>query len=407
MLASLSSVPRDFYRYPTEMMLMRFTILLLASIFTASQSDATDRSFDDLVISSQSGEWRLEAKSPDNRFAGYHAWQDEFVYTMFKSDEQVWQRKQDDQSPEEGSPINLTVADDGWVAIRDGLDQLIFVDPLGQNSSRIVDLNKCLSVEDKREFTTWSSGGLIWAPFSLWHFIDFDHRPLFVIRLWWGQHLVFDPRTGERVGPTPAIREAIRSFQVDHCRTELLLAVADGVDDNNVERIMTAAYLAGRLRINETVDHLKEMEKSERVGSYGGAIGTELADGEIDPFFIQQFSLRQVAQLSLRRLGVAPALLPVFEFGQGGSSELFRPRPRTMPTDSSLLKIKLGMTPREVLDILGSPDLVNYPEWSFDLDGEDSKTVTVSWDSGTVKEIKTTPPLWKAGLSRDKLIVRF
>lgn len=386
---------------------MRFTILLFALIFTASRSDATDRFFPDLVVSSQSGEWRLEAKSPDNRVAGYRPWQDKFVYTMFKSDEQVWQRKQEDQCPEEGSPISLTVADSSWVAIRAGWDQLIFVDPHGQNRSRIMDLTKCLSEEDKREFTTWSSGGLIWAPFSLWHFVDFDHRPLFVIRLWWGQQLVFDPRTGERVSPTPAIRETIRSFQVDHCRTELLFAVADGIDDNNVERIMTAAYLAGRLRIHETVDHLKEMEKSEHVGLYGGAIGTKLADDEIDPFFIQQFSLRKVAQLSLRRLGVTPALLPAFEFQQGGSREFFRPRPRTVPTESSLETIKQGMTPREVLDILGSPDLVNYPEWSFDLDGDDSKTVTVSWDSGTVKEIKTSPPLWKAGLSRDKLIIRF
>lgn len=386
---------------------MRIVILLFALIFTASRSGATDRSFDDLTVSSQSKQWLLDAKSPDNRIKGYHPWQDEFVYTMFKSGKQVWQRKQVDQNPKEGSPINLTVADNGWAAIRADRDQLVFIAPLGQTSSHIDDLTQCLSVEDKREFTTWSSGGLIWAPFSLWHFIDFDDRPLFVIRLWWGQQLVLDPRTGKRVELTPVIGDAIRRFQIDHCCTELLLAVADGVDDDNVGRIMTAAYLAGRLRIYEVVEHLKEMEKSEYVGLYGGPIGTRLEDGEIDPFFIQQYSLRQIAQLSLRRLGAAPALLPVFEFKQGGSRTLFRPRSRATPTEQSLARIMPGMKPREVLDILGSPDFVSYPEWSFDLDGEDARTFTISWDSGSVKDMRDLPSLWKTGLDRDKLIVQF
>ena len=394
------------YRNSIEMTLMRIFLFLVALIFTASKSVATDRFFDDLSVSSQNKQWRLDAKSPDNRIKRYHPWQDEFVYTMFKSGKQFWQRKQVDQDPEEGSPIKRTVASNGWAAIRTDQDQLMFVDPRGQNSSHIDDLTQCLSAQDKREFTTWSSGGLIWAPFSLWHFIDLSDRSLFVIRLWWGQQLVLDACTGERVDLTPVIGDAIRSFQIDYCRTELLLAVADGVGDGNVDRIMTAAYLAGLLRINDAVGHLKELEKSEHVGLYGGTMGTSLENGEIDPFFIQQFSLRQVAQLSLRRLGVAPALLPVYEFKQGGSRTLFRPRGRTAPTEQSLARIKQGMTPREVLDILGSPDLVDYPEWSFDLDGENAKSVTVSWDSGSVKDIKTSPPLWKTGLSRDKLILR-
>ncbi len=90
---------------------------------------------------------------------------------------------------------------------------------------------------------------------------------------------------------------------MDYCRSELRFAVVDGIDDRNVHRIMIAAYLAGPLRLHDVIPQLRTFEESEFVGHYGGPMGVKLEEDEVDPFYVRTFSLRQIAQLSLRRLG--------------------------------------------------------------------------------------------------------
>ena len=178
------------------------TLLITASVF-ASPCYATDRSFPDISTQSPNGTWRLDAKSPDNRRDGYHPWQDDFVYAMHKGGKQVWTRKQNVQEPEEHSPTRVVVADDGWTAIHTGWDQLVFIDAKGGNRGRVEDLKELLSKKDRGEFTTWSTAGIIWTPYSLWHFASVDGKRIFVIRLWWGHQIILDPESGKRL---PRIR---------------------------------------------------------------------------------------------------------------------------------------------------------------------------------------------------------
>lgn len=385
---------------------MRFAILLIATSILASYGNATDRSFDDISAQSPNGVWRLDAKSPDNRIDGYHPWQDDFVYTMHKGGRLVWSREQNKQEPEEYSPTRIVVSDDGWTAIHTGWDQLVFVDANGRNCCRIDDLKELLSKKDRSEFTTWSTGGVIWTPYSLWHFATIDGKRIFVIRLWWGHQLIFDPENGQRLKVTSSYAKAIRDSQVDHCRKVLANAVADGINDDSADNLLTPALLAGQLDIRDSIPHLRELETSEFVGLFGGSMATDIEPGAINPFFIQQFTLRQVSQLSLRRLGESPKPLPVFEFPKHRVDGNFRPETRN-EREKLVASIKPGMSAPEVLEILGSPDFINYPSWSYDLDGGDPKTATISWDSYQVKDVNLTKSLWNDGLSRDKQIVGY
>jgi len=135
-------------------------------------------------------------------------------------------------------------------------------------------------------------------------------------------------------------------------------------------------------------------------------MASDLPPGSIDPFFIQQFTLRQISQLSLRRLGEAPNPLAIFEFPKHQADDNLRPEPRKN-REKQVASVKSGMSAIEVLKILGSPDFISYPEWSYDLDGDDPKSVTISWDSYHVKAVNITKPLWNDGMSRDRLVVGY
>lgn len=385
---------------------MRLAILLVAMTSLVSHCDATDRIYADITAESPNGEWRLDAKSPDNRVDGYHPWQDDFVYTMHKDGRQIWKRNQAEQDPSEDSPSKIVVADDGWVAIHTGWDQLVFIDDNGRNRGRVDDLKKLLTQRDRSEFTTLSSAGIIWEPYSLWHFANVSGKRIFAIRLWWGNQLILDPENGERVHPGRTEVKRIREWQVEHCRHQLAEAVADGIDDDSADKLLTPALLAGQLEIRDTIPHLRELEQSEFVGLYGGSMASDIAPGSINPFFIQQYTLRQIAQLSLRRLGESPKPLPVFEFPKRRADGNFRPEPQERH-EAQLASIKSGMSAQEVLEILGSPDFISYPEWSYDLEGVDPKSATISWESHKVKDVNITNPLWGDGLSRDKAVVNF
>ena len=96
---------------------------------------------------------------------------------MSKDGNVVWKRYQADQNPAEYSPVRVVVSNYGWSAIEMGWDQLIFVDADGRNRARINDIKTLLTDKDRREFTIWSTAGVIWSPSSLWHFVDFNGHP--------------------------------------------------------------------------------------------------------------------------------------------------------------------------------------------------------------------------------------
>ena len=179
-----------------------------------------------------------------------------------------------------------------------------------------------------------------------------------------------------------------------------------GFDDDSADDVSTAALLAGQLQIEAATPFVKELEKSEYVGLYGGSINTDLPSGTVDPFFLQQFTIRQISQLSLRRLGVAPAPLPVYVFPKHGVDDVFRPKTPANRAENAK-RIGPGMAALDVLQSLGSPDFISYPNWSYDFDGQNPKSMTIELDAGFVRRVEVGEPLWRKGLVRNEAVVGF
>lgn len=371
----------------------------------------SDRFFDDLVAVSPDGEWKVTAVSPDNRKTGYphDIWQDDFVYSAFNHQGKrlAWTREQEKQKPHEGSPIRIVIANDGWVAIQTGWDQLVFVDPAGGNRGRVVDLKKQLTEADRKAFCVRSSGGLIWSRYSLWHFIPVERQRLFIVRLWWGQRLVIDPATGETLPATDKVAQLAKQNETVRAIDLLAQYWGDPIADSEVSSILLGAHLAGSLMLKDAIQLLHELEGSEYTGITSVRLGGEKAN-EVVPFSFVCHTARQVSRLSLRRLGEKTSSLPVYEFACADrGDEYFRPKPLACSVESRFPLVKRGMTARDVLALMGSPDFVVGDGWEFDVAGKSAATYVIKWDRGRVSQTRRIAPKWKNGLERDRHIVLF
>ena len=170
---------------------------------------------------------------------------------------------------------------------------------------------------------------------------------------------------------------------------------------------------------------LEELQNSTSVGMGGFCWDrNKKYKGEIDPGWYATFTLRQVAQLSLRRLGKTPAQLPATQFnvryGSYDRGPTYVAKKIDVPRAANAGKIKTGMTPEEVLDLIGEPDFAFWdgsPKeywdkwdkyWEYDMDAPTPFTLLVHWDTSNVRNVarveQKTPPLWQDGLTRDRKI---
>lgn len=384
---------------------MRFkSCLLIPLFFWVTNCFGSDRYFSDIHAQSSNGEWRVDAVSPENQLGGRRAWQKDFVYSLHREGEKIWERKQSAQSVPEDSPVGISVSDDGWVAIHTGGDQLLFVDVNGQNRGRVANIKNNLADKDRREFKAWAIEGMSWHPFSIWRFVNFESRRLFVVYTWWGGGIVFDSETGASVPISPSIETSIRKYQIEYCLTLLENSNADVLWDDVEEEVLAAALLAGQLGMKEAIRDLRRLQHSEYSYRSGRGLGIETEQGAVDPFVATHFTLRQICHLSLRRLGECPHALPAHEFSTAGTDHYFKP-PAQEDREKKLDFVKSGMSPEEVLDILGSPDFIYYPEWSYDLDGKSPATAKISWKNGKVIDVSLSEPQWLKGKNRDRLII--
>jgi hypothetical protein len=231
-------------------------------------------------------------------------------------------------------------------------------------------------------------------------------RRLFVIRLWWRHRLVFDPETGGAIQETAAFDKIADRYEIDRALALLAQYEGDPVEDSTAKSVLLGAHLAGSLQIADAVPILRNLEQSEYVGTTSLRL-SDARDGAIDPFSFQKHSIRQVSQLSLRRLGETPVSLPVFEFSRHGHSDFVRPDALPVPRDNRIPVVKPKMNVQQVLDILGSPDFIEIDGWEFDIGGASPRTIIIEWKRGRVSRIVESPPKWKNGLTRDKSIVLF
>lgn len=410
------------------------SVLLSALAFGLflGEASATDRYFDDISAESPSKQYRVEAKSPDNTDkTETRAFQASFVYTCrdMTTKKVLWTRQQSMgepilignmsiKPPLEASPAAIFVSDAGWTMIWNGAHELIAVDSSGRDRCRVAILTEGFTDEENSEYVHLTTAGPSWSGYSHWYFLDVGDSHLFVVRPWWGRRVVVNLETGQVLESTPDVLRKAEASERRYVITELAKGV-DTLKKSDKEgasqaswHILTAAYLAGRLPVPEAGDYLAQLQDSSYSGSStGGGLGLgERFEGQVNPHSYHTFTLRQVAQFSLRRLGKTPRPLPAYQFDvtfeEYEKNYPYAPKELTGPRATNTDKIMPGMNAEQILDLIGSPDFVSYDTWEYDMDADPPFSLILKWDGRQVVNVqKKVPPLWKEGFVRDKEIV--
>lgn len=416
-----------------HMQLLALSVLLLG----ADRAGATDRHFADIIAYSPNGYYEVQAKSPDNASSkpDRRAFQSNFVYTCIdkKAGKTLWIRKQpmgepilldkdshtEIPSPNEDSPIAIFVSDDGWTVIRTDWDELIAVNNTGRDTCNIKLLATAITKEEYKKYVHETTAGPMWAEHSLWYFLKVNDRQLFVIRPWWGRRLIIDIEKGKLLTEDNAISTAAASHERNYIITELTKGIEtrkhweknNGCSQPNGGPPLTAAYLAGCLKVREAIPLLRKLENSTYCGqsSSGGLSMLEKFNNEVDPHSYRTLTMCQIAQLSLRRLEEKPGAFSVNQFQirrevyNGYYS--YVPKALLAPRHANIDKVQNGMKAEQVLDLLGGPDFVGDATWEYDMDTVPPISLILKWDvRHVIGIVKKSPPLWKDGLSRDEAI---
>lgn len=405
--------------------------LLAVVLVCSGKAGATDRIYDDITARSENGQYEVQARSPDNKPGpGYRAFQSKFVYTCTdtKTKKVLWTRRQPMEkpqrlggsgrvhfSPKEQSPLDVYVSDAGWTVILTGWYELIAVDPNGHDTCKIGLLSEAMSQQERETFVHDTTAGPMWMGYSLWYFLDVAGQRLFVVRPWWGKRILVDIEKGNLAAETKGISKAIATRE----RKDVLAQLEKGVKTRKmwekgghcelVWPILTAAYLAGPLHITEAIPLLRHLEESTYCGSSGG-LSIAGVDGQVDPYDCHTLTLRQVVQLSLRRLDETPRVLSPILFDvwykDYDKRHPFVPKALSVPRHTNIDKLQKGMKAEEVLSLLGGPDFFGGNAWQYDMDSMPPMSLIVKWEKRRVIGIeKQTPPLWKKGFTRDEQIV--
>ena len=395
---------------------------------------ATNRYHSDKTAESPSKKFKVEAKSPDN--AGNEngfsrPFQASFVYTLrdVEKNTVLWTRKQPMGAkekyytpPKEGSPVALFVSDAGWTVIRTAWDELVVVDIAGKDRGVVRILEDGFTAEENKEYVQDTTAGPLWSGCSLWYFLDAGKQSLFVVTPWWGRRVVLDLKSGKIIPETPDIAKQAALYEKNYVVDELLKYVAStskvaSCDCEDCWRVKIAAYVAGRDGIKEAIPLLEELQNSAYIGSMGGWGYGRKFEGEVCECEYSTFTLRQVTQLALRRLGKTPRQLPATQFDvryeDYKKNRPYVPRKIDGPRAANAGKIKTGMTPEEVLDLIDAPDFVGREKrapgdaiWEYDMDAETPFTLLVHWDGRRVAVVEQIKPArWQDGQVRDWKIV--
>ena len=397
---------------------MNVVATLLLVLFLAPSAFATDRYYPDVHVSSLSGRYKVDATSPDNEKDGRHAFQDEFTYRFVdtKTGKLIWKREQemtvvksDDGStekyPDEGSPVDIFISDNGTTVVYTGYGELIVVSPTGRDVREIDFIKDALTKSEYKKYVHRTSAGPMWEGLSTWYFLGHDSKEYFVVRPWWGRRVFVNVADGKLI-------QAQKWLESEATKSEKQLVMKSlksktETDEDRFEKLR-AVYLAGALEIKDAIPFVKDAEKSTYIGSStsGGLSAFTEFENEVDPHRYETFTMRQVAQLSLRRLGISPSHLPChsFKLTKSGVSNPYDLEARKGDRHDSIDDLKVGMSAKKILDLIGSPDFISYHTWSYDMDGDKPFTLNLQMDAKNVTKIEREKPLWKSGLLRDEAL---
>lgn len=409
----------------------RSTILSLIafSLFLSPTSRATDRFYSDREAKSDSGQYTVTATSPDNQPNGKkQAFQRAFTYICkdTRSGKTLWTRNQamgeppqsgddpsnTDRPQEEGSPSRIFISDTGYTVIYTGWQELIVVDLAGKDTGKIDVLGDGFTKEENKKYVSNTTAGPMWASRSHWYFIESEAVGYFVIRPWWGRHLIVELASGSIKKPTDTLQRAIAEAEKSY-----VLSVMQGVLDGTIEKCdccggpheaVFAAYLAGVLKIKDAVPALRKLEDDTSIGSSTLGGFDEVPQGRIDPFNYSTYTTRQTIHLALRRLGEKPGSFPCTRFKtEHKDYDQMKPyvrKPVEGSRETNASKVQNDLSPEQVIGLLDCPDYVVSRIWQYDIDAQEPYTLAVSWTNDQkVRKIEVIrPALWQEGTIRDR-----
>lgn len=402
---------------------MKFITACFAAFALAPAVHATDRYFFDIHVRSQSGQFQVDATSPDNqgKIEKTLPFQASFTYNCVDTlnGKTIWTRKQPMEKPirlskdstfefafpKEASPLAIHVSDSGTTLIYTGANDFIVVSPQGKDVGSVNLLSDAFTETEYKQFVHNTTAGPSWASLSAWYYLNIPGGEMFVVRPWWGRRIFVDVNRGKLAQSSRALIAAA----VEREKKLVMDALNSKEKPNDYELSKyDAAYLSGVLNLQKAIPFLKTLEKStdDERSTVGGLSFGEDSNNEVEPHSDSTYGLRQAAQLSLRRLGIVPKPLPChsFDLVKDGKSIPFVPPAREQPRHEAVQKVKVGMSAREVLNHIGIPDYISDDTWSYDMDANPPFSISLTFAARKVTGYKKEDPLWKSGLSRDEVI---
>lgn len=406
-------------------MTSRILSFYLLPILFAVQAHATDRFFDDIEAKSPSGRYHVTAKSPENQKEGdYAAFQANFTYTCTDTQtaKVLWTRKQpmtepkedsilDDPFPAEGSPVSIEISDRGDTVIYSDWHDLIVIDITGQKRGEVNILRDGFTKKEREKYVAETTAGPMWSGYSHWYFLEADAKNVYVIRTWWRKRLMLDLSTAKLVRPNHALEQAALKSEkayVMHVLEQVMAGKAESCEScGSTHQASFAAYLAGVLQVREAIPALRKLESdpssdSCTIGGWGDS-----KHGRINPHNYCTLGTRQDVHLALRRLGETPGPFPCTVFDvENEDIDQEKPYVRKViegPRHLNAKKLKKGMSPEQVIDLIDGPDYTPGRVWEYDIDAKEPYTLSISWsEERTVEAIKkVSPARWQDGLARD------
>ena len=390
-----------------------WVLLLLLFFLPASAAPASDVFFPDISAASPNGRFRLDAKSPDNvpgasQF-GPPRFQKDFQYVLraVPGDKVLWRRE---QPKDEGSPIALYIGNDGWSVVRTFWSELILMGPEGRQTGKIKTVSFAKTKDEKDALAAGAAAGTMAGPLGRddhAYLISHGGKPYFVLRAYSDRRFVIDMEKGRLISmPTdlPGLLDAAeKEFVLATLRKAGEKQQACASDCPNSWTVSMAVHMATRMRMQEAIPLLRQMEESEYIGSHVLQLtrkGYEMKEGEVDLSRWDEYTYRREAQTALRRLGEKPRSFPavrlVYYDKDWATSDPYVPKPLERPREEQARLVKKGMSAMKVLELLGVPDYPDKSEWSYDVDADPPYTLTVVWGKRTVKRVqKVKPPFWQ------------
>ncbi len=276
--------------------------------------------------------------------------------------------------------------------------------PTGNVTRKIDILDDAFTDEENRKYVHKTTAGPRWAGLSISYFFEYKSREYYAIRPWWGRRVIVDVTNGELLKSNDGLSSSCLATEKD-----IVMKSLEARPENDEERFeqCLAIYLAGVLKIKSAIPYLLNAEKSKLIGRSisGGLSSGESFENEVDPHSYDTFSIRQIAQLSLRRLGEKPEALPCnsFEIEQGGGAKPFNPTLKR-ERHKNVSSVKVGMSAKQILTLIGPPDFVSYDEWSYDMDADAPFTFTIKMDARKSPAITREEPIWLNGIDRDEAL---